>query len=170
MIQEDVDFFDLGLVVTDEQHRFGVKQRAALQNKGRSPHTLYMTATPIPRTLTLSIYGDLDVSSIHGYFMGMPIPNGGCLIATYVISGVHLPAALIAVLVFLVGYDLVSKVHHPDFKGKSADVLHKSALVIAVVLGLAAMYTAGWQLVFCMPFALYIVFGLINTSMNGFAK
>ena len=113
---------------------------------------------------------NLNTTVVHGYFMGMPIPNGGCLIATYVISGVHLPAALIAVLVFLVGYDLVSKVHHPDFKGKSADVLHKSALVIAVVLGLAAMYTAGWQLVFCMPFALYIVFGLINTSMNGFAK
>jgi len=80
LIQEDVDFFDLGLVVTDEQHRFGVKQRAALQNKGRSPHTLYMTATPIPRTLTLSIYGDLDVSSIH------EMPPGRKIVKTYAVG------------------------------------------------------------------------------------
>jgi ATP-dependent DNA helicase RecG len=80
LIQDDVDFFDLGLVVTDEQHRFGVKQRAALQNKGRSPHTLYMTATPIPRTLTLSIYGDLDVSSIH------EMPPGRKIVKTYAVG------------------------------------------------------------------------------------
>ena len=64
LIQSGVDFANLGLVVVDEQHRFGVLQRAALMNKGKTPHTLVMTATPIPRTLALTIYGDLEVSVI----------------------------------------------------------------------------------------------------------
>ena len=62
LITEDVGFGDLGLVVTDEQHRFGVEQRSALTAKGERPHVLVMSATPIPRTLALMIYGDLDVS------------------------------------------------------------------------------------------------------------
>lgn len=62
IIQNDVEFKNLGLVVTDEQHRFGVKQRADLANKGVGTHTLVMSATPIPRTLGLIIYGDLDIS------------------------------------------------------------------------------------------------------------
>jgi len=64
VIQEGVIFHRLGLAVVDEQHRFGVMQRAALREKGRNPHVLVMTATPIPRTLTLTVYGDLDVSVI----------------------------------------------------------------------------------------------------------
>jgi ATP-dependent DNA helicase RecG len=62
LIQDGVDFAKLGLVVIDEQHRFGVLQRQALARKGVRPHVLVMTATPIPRTLTLTLYGDLDVS------------------------------------------------------------------------------------------------------------
>jgi ATP-dependent DNA helicase RecG len=62
LIQESVDFHRLGLVVIDEQHRFGVVQRAALRSKGTSPDVLVMTATPIPRSLAMTIYGDLDVS------------------------------------------------------------------------------------------------------------
>ncbi len=64
ILQNDVEFKNLGLVVTDEQHRFGVKQRADLVNKGTGVHTLVMSATPIPRTLGLIIYGDLDISVI----------------------------------------------------------------------------------------------------------
>jgi ATP-dependent DNA helicase RecG len=64
LIQEDVDFKKLGFVVIDEQHRFGVMQRATLRNKGISADVLVMTATPIPRTLAMTVYGDLDVSVI----------------------------------------------------------------------------------------------------------
>ena len=64
LIQEDVHFHNLGLVIIDEQHRFGVKQREALMSKGKLVDTLVMTATPIPRTLSLTLYGDLDVSII----------------------------------------------------------------------------------------------------------
>ena len=64
LIQESVDFHQLGLVVIDEQHRFGVMQRATLREKGLNPDLLVMTATPIPRTLTMTVYGDLDVSII----------------------------------------------------------------------------------------------------------
>ena len=65
LIQNDVEFRNLGVVITDEQHRFGVNQRANLAMKGNEVHTLVMSATPIPRTLALMIYGDLDLSLIH---------------------------------------------------------------------------------------------------------
>lgn len=65
LIQEDIEFARLGMVVIDEQHRFGVLQRLSLAKKGVRPHILVMTATPIPRTLTLTLYGDLDVSLLN---------------------------------------------------------------------------------------------------------
>jgi len=65
VIQEDVRFTKLGLVVIDEQHRFGVRQRAALKYAGLDPHYLVMTATPIPRTVTMTLFGDLDVSTLR---------------------------------------------------------------------------------------------------------
>lgn len=77
LIQEGVDFAKLGLVIIDEQHRFGVLQRQALRKKGERPHVLVMTATPIPRTLTLTLYGDLDVSLLD------ELPPGRKPIATH---------------------------------------------------------------------------------------
>ncbi|HWR05231.1 ATP-dependent DNA helicase RecG [Sporomusa sp.] len=77
LIQDDVEFKHLGLVVTDEQHRFGVQQRARLEAKGGQPDVLVMTATPIPRTMALTVYGDLDVSIIR------ELPPGRQPIATY---------------------------------------------------------------------------------------
>jgi len=64
LLEEFIEFKNLGLAIIDEQHRFGVEQRAKLAKKGLSPHTLLMTATPIPRTLTMTLYGDVDVSKI----------------------------------------------------------------------------------------------------------
>ncbi len=70
VLQEDVEFPELGLLIVDEQHRFGVEQRDALVRRaeccGRTPHVLHMTATPIPRTLALTVYGDLDVTTVAG--------------------------------------------------------------------------------------------------------
>jgi ATP-dependent DNA helicase RecG len=79
LIQEGLEFADLGLAITDEQHRFGVEQRATLRQKGLHPHILAMTATPIPRTLAMTIYGDLDVSVIDEMPPGrLPIVTTWC--------------------------------------------------------------------------------------------
>ncbi len=80
LLTEDVQFASLGLVVTDEQHRFGVHQRSTLSEKGCAPHVLVMSATPIPRTLSLIIYGDLDISVID------ELPKGRQQIRTYVVD------------------------------------------------------------------------------------
>jgi ATP-dependent DNA helicase RecG len=83
LISESVRFNNLALVITDEQHRFGVNQRSMLSEKGNSPHVLVMSATPIPRTLALIIYGDLDVSIID------EMPPGRREIETYVVQERH---------------------------------------------------------------------------------
>lgn len=70
LIEKDVVFSELGLVIIDEQHKFGVAQRGRLRRKGVSPHTLVLTATPIPRTLAMTAFGDLDVSTIEGVLPG----------------------------------------------------------------------------------------------------
>ena len=80
LIQEEVEYHNLGLVVTDEQHRFGVNQRSNLKNKGVKPDVLYMSATPIPRTYALTIYGDMDVSIIK------EMPKGRLPVKTKVFS------------------------------------------------------------------------------------
>lgn len=80
LISDKVEYKNLGLVITDEQHRFGVKQRAALADKGSSPHLLVMSATPIPRTLALMVYGDLSVSILD------ELPPGRQKIETYLID------------------------------------------------------------------------------------
>lgn len=81
LIQSDTYFNNLGLVITDEQHRFGVEQRALLSQKGNNPHKLVMSATPIPRTLALMIYGDLDISVLN------ELPKGRKPVNTYAVTG-----------------------------------------------------------------------------------
>jgi ATP-dependent DNA helicase RecG len=74
LIHEELSFSDLGLVIIDEQHRFGVRQRALMDKKGKNPHLLVMTATPIPRTLAITVYGDMSISVIKEYPEGhMPV-------------------------------------------------------------------------------------------------
>jgi ATP-dependent DNA helicase RecG len=79
LLGDQVQFADLGLVVVDEQHRFGVDQREALRLKGRSPHVLVLTATPIPRTVAMTVFGDLDVSTIR------ELPAGRAPIESFVV-------------------------------------------------------------------------------------
>ena len=102
LLQEKVNFNQLGLVVIDEQHRFGVQQRQNLLNKGNRPHVLTMTATPIPRTLALTLHGDLDVSQID------ELPPGRQKIHTKAINK-GAPA-----------YDFI---HHQVFQGRQAYII-----------------------------------------------
>lgn len=83
LIQGDVEFSRLGLVITDEQHRFGVGQRSALSDKGSSPHVLVMSATPIPRTLAMIVYGDLDISVLDELPPGRQKVDTYCVDSTY---------------------------------------------------------------------------------------
>ena len=80
LLGDQVTFADLGLVVVDEQHRFGVDQREALRLKGASPHVLVLTATPIPRTVAMTVFGDLDVSTIA------ELPAGRSPIVSHVVA------------------------------------------------------------------------------------
>ena len=80
IIQDDVEFAQLGLIVTDEQHRFGVRQRLALSQKGGAPHTIVMSATPIPRTLAFVLYGDLDISVLD------EMPKNRLEVKTYLVG------------------------------------------------------------------------------------
>jgi ATP-dependent DNA helicase RecG len=79
LLSESTEFYDLGLVVVDEQHRFGVEQREVLRRKGSAPHTLVMTATPIPRTVAMTVFGDLETSTIRH------LPKGRAPIETHVV-------------------------------------------------------------------------------------
>ncbi len=86
LLSESTVFADLGLVVVDEQHRFGVEQREALRAKGTAPHALVLTATPIPRTVAMTVFGDLDVSTIR------TLPSGRAPVETFVAPVAERPA------------------------------------------------------------------------------
>lgn len=87
LIEDPVTFADLQLVIVDEQHRFGVKQRAALRTKGENPHLLVMTATPIPRSLALTVYGDLDISVMD------EMPPGRLPVSTHLLTPLEIERA-----------------------------------------------------------------------------
>ena len=87
IIQDSISFKNLGLVITDEQHRFGVKQREKLEEKGDSPHVLVMSATPIPRTLAIILYADMDISVIK------ELPSGRKRIKNWVVGTDYRPSA-----------------------------------------------------------------------------
>jgi len=151
LFQEQIAFRRLSLIVIDEQHRFGVSQRGILEAKGKSPHVLVMSATPIPRTLALIIYGDLDISIID------ELPPGRQPVSTYLIDTPkrkrmygfirqHLDKGKQAYIVCPVieegETDMVSaeeyaeKISREDFKGYSVGLLHgkmKSARKDAVM-------------------------------------
>ncbi len=137
LIQPDANFERLGLVVIDEQHKFGVAQREALVRKGRYPHLLVMTATPIPRTLGLTLYGDLDVSVID------QSPAGRGRIRTHV----RTPDALPKVWEFLrreltagrqayVVYARVDESEHDDVKAVTKEFVRVKAAMAPHVVGL----------------------------------
>lgn len=86
LLGETVSFYDLGFVIIDEQHRFGVDQREALRQKGQAPHVLAMTATPIPRTVALTAFGDLEVTTIR------ELPPGRLGIETFAVPELEMPA------------------------------------------------------------------------------
>ena len=87
LFQESVQFSNLGLVIVDEQHRFGVKQREMLQRKGMTPHLLIMSATPIPRTLAMMLYGDMDISLLDEQ------PSNRLPVKSCVVDGSYRPTA-----------------------------------------------------------------------------
>lgn len=140
LIGGSVEYKNLGLVITDEQHRFGVRQRAALAEKGKHAHTLVMSATPIPRTMGLIIYGDLDISIVDEY------PKGRQKIDTFLIDGEkreraynyikkHLDAGLQGYIVcpaveeteeseLLSAEELYNKIKETTFKNYRVGLLH----------------------------------------------
>ena len=91
LIEDDIKYNNLGLVITDEQHRFGVNQRNNLRNKGNMPDVLYMSATPIPRTYALTIYGDMDISIIN------TMPSGRKKIITKVFDNSDIKKVLVKI-------------------------------------------------------------------------
>lgn len=126
----------------------------------------------IAATLFYSVCGGLRLARfnisttvVKGYFMGVAIPTGGCLLATIAISGVRIPAEIMAGIVVIVGYLLVSKFHYPNFKEQSADPINKSAIAAIIVIGLIAIFV-NWRTLVFLPFALYIIFGIINSLIN----
>lgn len=102
---------------------------------------------------------------IKGFFQGLAIPTAGCLCATYILSGIQINENIIAILMLIIAFLMVSEVPYPDFKGKGAVKIQKLSVIIIVLLGLLALYINinSWPV---LPFALYTLFGVINLGLN----
>lgn len=108
---------------------------------------------------------NINTTNVKGYFMGLPIPTAGCMVATYVLSNAPLPAPAVAIMASIVAYTMVSEVHYPDFKGQSADKMQKKALLASLVIGFCLWWdeTSRWSFVL---FFMYFIFGILNTVWN----
>lgn len=102
---------------------------------------------------------------IKGFFQGLAIPTAGCLCATYILSGIQINENIIAILMLIIAFLMVSEVPYPDFKGKGAVKIQKLSVIIIILLGLLALYINinSWLV---LPFALYTLFGVINLGLN----
>lgn len=108
---------------------------------------------------------NIMTDEIHGYFQGLPIPAAGCMAATYVLSGISIPSWALGMAMIIVGYLMVSEIHHPDFKGKGADPVHPIALAIVGIVGFGIIYW-DWHSWPVLIFVLYALFGISNTFLN----
>ncbi len=108
---------------------------------------------------------NISTTVVKGFFMGLPIPTAGCLVATYVLSGMVVPNILTAAVMILVAYMMVSEVHYPDFKGKSADKMQVKAIAVVLIVGALMLWEnlGSWPFV---PFFMYFLFGILNTCWN----
>lgn len=112
---------------------------------------------------------NIMTDEIHGYFQGLPIPAAGCMAATYVLSGITIPPVALGIAMVIVGYLMVSEVHHPDFKGAGADPVQPLALATIGVVGAAVLYW-NWHSWIVLIFVLYAFFGIVNTTINTLRK
>lgn len=111
---------------------------------------------------------NVNTGVVKGYFMGVPIPAGGCVLAAFIYMGIHLEAWMFIALVLLFGYLMVSTIKYPDFKGKG-ETFGKIPAVIAAAVGLYIFITYSNSLLFVIFFT-YILFGLLNLGFNVFKK
>lgn len=112
---------------------------------------------------------NIMTTEVKGYFQGLAIPTGGCLCATYILSGIQVPVYLLMGLMIVVAYLLVSEVPYPDFKGKGALTIQRLAIMLTVALGAGAVVW-DWHVWPVLPFALYTAFGIINLAINSLSK
>lgn len=108
---------------------------------------------------------NISTTVVKGFFMGLPIPAAGCLVSTYVLSGAPANSYLTAVVALLIAFTMVSEVHYPDFKGKSADKMQKKAILVVVVVGACLLWDSPSRWPF-VPFFMYFLFGILNTIWN----
>lgn len=111
---------------------------------------------------------NISTDVVKGYFMGMPIPSGGCIVATFALSGLVLPPVVTAIGTVLYGYLMISTVRYPDFKGKGNPIARPAA-VVGIVVGLLPLFFApSMQLIPFLLFFLYTMVGLVNAAYRLF--
>lgn len=113
---------------------------------------------------------NIMTEEVHGYFQGLPIPAAGVFAAAYVFSGYLAPTWILLLVMIVVGVLMVSNVKYPDFKGNSAILISKVALLVTAIVLVAGLVLLKWQAWLALVFGAYIIFGLVNSAMNLFVK